>query len=515
MKWYWKLFIGLFSVFMLVIVLNIGLNIWIAYQLPKIINSKSDAAYTITYDNLEVSLLHRTIIATKIELVPKVIATEASKKGRIYATIDTIKVDNFKIFGVLFSDRIVAKSITIEQPRVILYKNNKKGTLRESVMTPFEKIISVSDVYLNKGQFKIINGTSKVPILTVQNIYAQLEGIVITQDILDDVIPFQFKNYTLKCDSLNYRPNEFYQIKTKTLLATINDLKMDDFEMIPSYSRREFVAKIDKEKDLNTVFCKSVVASKMNWGFKNHDFFFHCNAIDLNEVNASIYRSKVPADDLSKKLLYNKLLRDLKFDLKVDTLKVHNSIIEYEEEKSFNLGAGKLRFSKFNLLATNIGSGFKKQKLEDVAIKINCIFMNESPLFVGWKFNVMDKSDGFNIKGTMSNFDVEKMAVFTKPYMNITTKGVIDKMRFNFTGNDKGSAGDFAVQYDDLKFTVYQKDDRKKKNKFLTFVAKVFVKNDTKEKINETTIAVERIPEKSFYNLLWRSVAEGLKKILI
>jgi hypothetical protein len=66
-----------------------------------------------------------------------------------------------------------------------------------------------------------------------------------------------------------------------------------------------------------------------------------------------------------------------------------------------------------------------------------------------------------------------------------------------------------------LKFAVYQKDAPKKKNKFLTSIGNLFVKNDTKGKIKDTTIAVERIPEKSFFNFLWRSIAEGLKKILI
>jgi len=91
----------------------------------------------------------------------------------------------------------------------------------------------------------------------------------------------------------------------------------------------------------------------------------------------------------------------------------------------------------------------------------------------------------------------------------------MDEVHFNFTGNDRHAAGDFAVKYDDLKLVVYKKDNRKKKSKLLTFMASIFVKKDTKDKVKDAHIEVERIPEKSFYNLLWRSVAEGLKKILV
>ena len=141
--------------------------------------------------------------------------------------------------------------------------------------------------------------------------------------------------------------------------------------------------------------------------------------------------------------------------------------------------------------------------------------MNTSPLHVNWTLNVMDVSDGFDINGTLTHFDAEKIIPFTKPYLNITTKGIIDELRFDFTGNDKRNSGEFKVEYDDLKFTVYQKDNRKKKNKLLTFVSKIFVKKDTKDKLKNVLIDVERIPEKSFYNLLWRSIAEGLKQILV
>jgi len=205
----------------------------------------------------------------------------------------------------------------------------------------------------------------------------------------------------------------------------------------------------------------------------------------------------------------------LKFDLKVDTLKIRNSIVEYEEEKSAKVGAGKLSFTHFNLTGNNIYSGFKKEKLADTKFKIKCKFMNDSPLDVSWKFNIMDKSDGFNINGTLTKLDVEKMSAFTKLYMSVSAKGIMDEVHFNFTGNDKRNAGQLAVKYDDLKFVIYQKDDRKKKNKLLTFVASIFVKKDTKNKVKDAHVDVARAADKSFFNFLWISVADGLKKILI
>jgi len=515
MKWYWKLLIGLGSLIVIVVLLNIGLNIWINTKLPKIINRENDSEYFITYKSLNVSLLTSNITANEIVIVPKAALKDSINKAGIYGKVKTIEVRNFKTWDLIFNDKIMAQSIRVEEPKVIFYKKEKNENIRNSVVKPFEKIVTVSDIYLNHGELKMIDSGKKNSVLSVSNINLNLDGIIVTDKILKGKIPFQFSNYTLSCDSLYYHPNEFYHIKTKKVKSTKTDLKIDKFEMLPTYSRKEFVSKMKTEKDIYTLLCDSINVSKIDWGFTNDDFFFHCNTIDLNQASANIYRSKEPADDLTKKHLYNKLLRDLKFDLKVDLLKIRNSVLEYEEEKDFEFGAGKINFHSFNLTATSIASGYKKNKLPDVKIKINCRFMKSSPFNVNWKFNVMNRTDGFNINGTLRDFDAEKIAAFTKPYMNVSTKGILDEVHFNFTGNDQVSSGDFGVQYDDLKFTIYKKDDRKKKNKLLTFVAKIFVKKDTKEKLKETKVEVQRIPEKSFYNFFWRNIAEGLVKILV
>ncbi|MES2410056.1 MAG: hypothetical protein V4535_01290 [Bacteroidota bacterium] len=483
--------------------------------MPKIINNENDSAYFITYKKLEVSVLYSNIKAHEIVIVPKAALKDSINKSGIYGKVAALEIRGFKVLNLLFNDKLKAKSITVHQPKVVLYQRNNKDNIRNSVAEPFEKIITVSDVFLNHGDFKIIKVKGNKAVLSVHNVNFQIDGIRITDKILENKIPFEFRNYIVSCDSLYYHPNEFYHIKTNKIKTTKTDLNIDKFEMLPTYSRREFVAKIPKEKDLHTLRCKSIKIDKINWGFKEDDFFFHCNLIELNNAAANIYRSKAPPDDLTKKHLYNKLLRDLKFDLKIDTLKVRNSILEYEEEKSVELGAGKLIFNPFNLTATSIRSGFKKKELPDLKIRINCQFMNNCPLAVNWKFNVMDKSDGFNISGRLTNFEADKIIPFSKPYVNVTTKGIIDEVRFNFTGNNKGSFGEFKVEYDNLKFTVYKKDNPKKKNKLKTFLARIFVKKDTKDKLKDTHIEVARIPEKSFYNLLWRSIEEGLKKILI
>ncbi len=515
-----KILIGIAALLGILIIANIGLNIWIEKKLPSIINEENDSPYYITYKDIDVSLFSSSIVANGIVVVPKTSLTNTAAKAGFYANISSVQVNQFNAWNLIFSNKLGARSIRVIKPEVILYKTKEKvqkdrRQLHEEVVEPFTKIVLVSDIYLESGDFKVMDAANVKPVMRVSNINANLEGILITDEILERKIPFEFDKYAVSYDSLFYRPNAFYDIRTKNFSAKHDSISITDIEYIPRLSREAFVKAIPKEKDLYAIKAANLLIRDMKWGYRGKDFFFHTNAINLESVHANIYRPKMPPDDLSKKPLYNKLLREIPFDLKVDTLIVRNSILEYEEEKTFEKGAGLLSFRRFNMYVRNIASGFRKKKMEDVKIHIDCHFMNVSPMEVDWTLNILDKSDGFNIKGSILNFPANKLEPFTKPYMNISAEGMLDKVYFNFTGNDHISKGDFAIDYEDLKFTVYRKKDKEKKNKLLSAVVNLFVKKDTKEKVKNAEIEVERIHEKSFFNFLWRSIAEGLKKILI
>jgi hypothetical protein len=518
MSIYKKIVISLISVILFVILINIGLNYWIKKQLPVIIHEKNKTAYNINYEKIEVSLFSRNIYATTLLVHPKKQPKDA--KNGLYSKIESITITHFNIWDLAFHDIIQAESIIINKPRVILYKKNEKllnnsKSIQTEIIEPFRKIIAVSNIYLNDGSIDVVSLKTEKPIFNVKNIILKLEGILITDATLKEKIPMHFEKYVLTCDSLFYRPSAFYHINIGKISTENNFLRMRNFSCLPQYNRREFVRQLEKEKDIYTLKLDSADINKMDWGFKNDRFFFKANSVVMNHFDANIYRSKMPKDDLSKKYLYNNLLRKIKFPLQIDTLQVLKSKLVYEEEINFTKGPGVLNFDHFNLQATNLRSGFGLKKTKDVKIKINCQFMKASPLDVDWSFNVLDLKDSFHIQGAISNFDVTAMGQFSKPYMNASFTGAFNKYRFNFYGNDNVSKGNASLDYDDLKVKLYKKKHPEKEAKLKSAIVNLLVKNDSKDKAKTADVEVERIQEKSFYNFLWRNIAESLKKILI
>ncbi|OXB06665.1 hypothetical protein B0A81_13290 [Flavobacterium plurextorum] len=518
MSVYKKITIGVISLFVLVILTNISLNYWIKKQLPIIIHEKNKTAYNINYEKIEVSLFSRNIYAQTLLVSPK--NEPKDSKNGLFSKIESVTIKHFNIWDLAFRDIIQAESIIINKPRVILYKKGEKllndnKSIKTQIIEPFRKIIAVSNIYLNDGTVDVVSLDTEKPILSIKKIILKLEGILLTDATLKQKIPLQYKTYALVIDSLFYRPNAFYHINIGKISTEKNFLKINNFSHLPQFNRREFIKRLDQEKDIYTLKFDSAQVQKMNWGFKNDRFFFRANSVVINHFDANIYRGKMPKDDLSKKYLYNHLLRNIKFPLQIDTLQVLKSKLVYEEEIDFAKGPGVLNFDKFNLQAVNLKSGFGWKKTDDVKIKVKCLFMKNSPLDVDWSFNVLDKKDSFHIQGVISNFDVSAMGQFSKPYMNASFTGNFNKYRFDFYGNDNISKGNASLDYDDLKVKLYKKEKPEKEAKLKSAIANLLVKNDSKDKTKTADIEIERIQEKSFYNFLWRSIAESLKKILI
>jgi hypothetical protein len=141
--------------------------------------------------------------------------------------------------------------------------------------------------------------------------------------------------------------------------------------------------------------------------------------------------------------------------------------------------------------------------------------MNKSPMVVKWRFNVLNKSDGFNIKGSIKNFETNQLAIFTKPYLNATLKGTFDQVYFDYTGNNHTANGNFALRYNNLNMELYQKKNRDKKSVLKSWLGNLLLKNDSGGELTETEIQVQRIKEKSFFNFFWLCFADGLKKTLL
>ncbi|WP_417427874.1 hypothetical protein [Halpernia sp.] len=330
----------------------------------------------------------------------------------------------------------------------------------------------------------------------------------------DNQLLLDSKNYQFSAKRFNYQPSQFYKIVSNNISISQDKGQISNFAMTPLVTRAQFIKMIPTEKDLYNLKAENI-SFNGKYDLLNQNKFVNLSQVTLNKVDANIFRSKIPKDDETVKSLYSKMLRSIKIPLFVDNLDVKNSVLVYEEDIPTSDGPGKISFNPFNMNVKNINSAKMKGKPTQVAITINAGFMESSPLHVNWGFNTADLRDHFTISGSLKNLPAPKINPFIEPYLHLSATGNIKQLLFDFKGNPVEINGNFKMQHDNLKVSILKKNS-KEKNKFLSGIANLFIKNDSGKFPESVTVDhVKRDNTKSFFNLFWKGLEEGLKKTLL
>ena len=350
--------------------------------------------------------------------------------------------------------------------------------------------------------------------LKFNDLNASLNHLEIKKKSDGSGLGFDVKNYMFSTKNFAYK-TQFYNMTVANIEFGHDKFKLDHFTMKPLVSRAQFIKMIPVERDLYDITAKQITAAG-SWDLFSQNKSVNASNVTIQSADANIFRSKIPKDDPKEKALYSKMLRSIKFPLQVHNLDVKNSVLVYEEDTPESAGPGKLTFGNFNMNVKNLNSAKGKGKPTRVDIKINCSFMNLSPLAVNWNFDVANSNDIFAISGRTTNLPVQGINPFIRPYLHVTaTSGTIHEMLFNFRGNPKGINGTFNLKHKDLKIAILDKKNHEKKG-VLTAVANLFIKSNSGKFPEEVVVEnVERDPTKSFFNLFWRGIEDGLKKTLI
>ncbi|MCD0454523.1 hypothetical protein LPB85_03575 [Chryseobacterium sp. LC2016-27] len=412
--------------------------------------------------------------------------------------------------------KFVDKKLNLDVKDVLVDGINGKITAGKAVPKKKTAVTGIQfPIVVRKISVKNSNITyeSKDQPLTFNDLNATVNQLELVENNAKNGIAVKVKDYALTTKNFVYK-TEFYKMNVGALALNKNKIEIDHFAMIPLVSRAQFIRMIPVERDLYDIKVNTISA-KGNWELFSENKFINATNVTVNSANANIFRSKIPADDPKIKPLYSKMLRSIKVPMYISNLNLKNSILEYEEDTPKSSGPGKLTFSNFNMNVKNLNSAKMKGRPTNVQIKIDCMFMRSSPLSVNWGFNTADQGDRFTIAGNLDNIPATALNSFIVPYLSVSATGTIQQMLFNFKGDPKGIGGTFNIKHKDLKISILDKKSKQKKG-FLSAVANVFIKTDS-DKLPESVMVegVERDPTKSFFNMFWRGVEDGLKKTLI
>ena len=510
-----KWFKGLIIVLLIIVVASFFANsfvknkveIYLAEELPSnIIHSHDDLQLSILRGNIEISNPKVTIIDSISGLNTAVVE------------LKSLNIKNLSIFKLILNKDIDIREIKAVKPVVKIYsqQNKPKDSSDYESKKTFDNVLSLNRFVIEDAFIELIDLSKPNDSISVklQGLNLMVENIIVDSVSVKESIPLKYEAIAIDSDSIYLNLGSYEQLQANDFSFDGKNLSLKNMLMNTKYSRKELSNIISKERDHFNIEVSELNATAMSFGRNDSMSVFNTSMIALNSPKILIYRDKLVNDDLSIKKMYGTMLRELPFELKIDSIVLKDGFLEYSERVRPMGEPGKIVLSKFNVNMSNVGNLQSSEKKTE--INISTLFMDSAPMDFYWEFDSKSKSDAFIMRGDIGLLAANKLNVFTEPNVGVKLTGELSSTKFYINGDRTNSDVEFSLSYDDFVVDILQED--KKKNKFFSGLANVFVKNSSKKEKNnvvEKKSTVKRDQTKSVFNFLWLNVKEGLKDVMI
>lgn len=498
----------------ILIIATVSVNILLKNKLEDFIANRLPENMIRAHEGITVETFGGSLTVTNASLIIK---NKRDKKEHTFVNVEKLKISDISYWDYLVNNEIHIETITLENPTIAYYQDRiekKEDTLRNGIFAIYKPII-IDNLNINNTKFAIFEKGEDSTKLYTKGLSVEVGGIKIDNNTIARRIPLKYNTYKAKSDTVFVKVGPYENLTVKDFSIENRNAVFKNLHLKTKYSKRELSRLISKERDHYDLLMQSLSVEDIDFGFKNNRFFAKSKKVIIETPSVEIYRDKLVADDSSIKPLYSKMLRDMPFALTLDSLKITNAKLKYEERvKSENMG-GSINFENLDAAISNVSNTYKSPKKTEVHITAD--FMGNTPIEVDWNFDVNAKTDAFVFKANMGSLVVDKLNSFTEPNLKVRLNGQTNKTYFTIDGNKETSTTDLKISYSNFDVSVLQKDG-KRKNKFLSAITNLLIsKNSKTEKDNfkEGIATASRDQTKSIFNFLWISIKAALTKIMI
>ncbi|MBW8523715.1 hypothetical protein K0U91_00565 [Chryseobacterium chendengshani] len=455
----------------------------------------------------KISSRNSNIIIEKFQMIA---LGNSSHKDLFNVNTDEIKIINNKTKYIGQKLNIQLAGLEIKTPDIKIISATQKSKQKKSTSELPQFAAKVGFIKISNG--KISQTTLGKEKLAVGKFDVLLNQIASDNHQMNKDLPISIGNHLFTAKKIFLDAGKYYTLKVSDLKNTGKTTEIKDLQYLPKYSRAAFSKVIAKETDLYSITIKKIGITDQNSRFLK-DPSIDISNVNIDGLRCNIYHDLAPPDDNDVRYLFSKKLRNVKMPLFVKTISIKNSNLVYEENAENSNIPGKLTFDRFGVEVNNVNNGKIKGRPTIITADARFAFYGSADTQVSWKFDVMNPDDKYTIKGTIQKLSAENVNLFVRPYLNVTLDGNIDYLKFDYYGSNAGIAGNFYFKYNEMYVNFLNKKGNERK--LLTKVANWFVKNESTGEPDHVVIEKKRDPDKSFFNLLWQGIMEGLKKYLI
>lgn len=529
-----------------IIAIGLGVVIWFAQKYKKIVKENlpiwvaesTDSLYRVSVKNIRINVFTNSVTVKGIKLYadPDRLAYLTTINQQPTATYD-INIPKVHIGGIRW-DEIIANgsigcnTVRVTAPYVIINQGPKADSTTKRKKTKGSNITDLFAGRLIVEQAKVayMNTAGKDTNKIIFNGgYIHLSDWEYQPGVDVDTSKFLMSSSgSVYFDSITYAPGKLYKYKTgrtgfssKDKRITIRDLGIE-----PQVDRETYYKITGQEGDIYTAQFASIEASGLNWPKLFNDQQLFINDLYINNSKLDIYHSRLPPENTESKLgnFPHQMLQKLKLPLNINLLSINNGNVKYTEVNKDTKMAGTINFGEIDGTIRNI-TNMEALWVDDdtCTISLTGKFNQYTNMKTVFKLVLSDPRGGFIVKGNLSGLEAYQISNQSKALAKLDVRSIrLRDFDMYISGNEAYAKGYFTMLYNGLKIKILEidKQSQEVKNKgFLSFIANnVFVYTHNPmpgEDVRHVTTYVQRDEKKSFFNLIWRNIYNGMLKTAI
>jgi hypothetical protein len=415
----------------------------------------------------------------------------------------------WNLYNFLNSKKLHLNKAVIETPlfNLQIYRPDSTKKLKDvtqklradslyQIIAPFVKDLKINDLQLNNGNLTLLTSRQdKTNTFTLDSIsiHAQKFDIhPINYDLLldneqDKVLPAPFifdptpyhflntENIVLTIKNYAFQlPDKVHTLQAKSIKLSTRDstLTADNVEFRPNLGKIEF----SKKQTHKVAWLYPQIEKLTVNQFDFYSLLYHeeleMRSLVMDKVKFEIYRDRgLPNRTDYFPKMPQELLRELPFLVRVDSIKLRNANIIYEEQLPNRERAGRLTFENSDALlmgVTNDPTLLKNPDFQTI-MNFNTSIMGQGKLTMGAKFLLNDPKELHYLYGEIGEMDMLAFNEMLEYVFPVRIKsGFIHAGKFDLRLNYKNARGRMFLKYNDLKVEVINR-------KFASFMANSFV----------------------------------------
>ena len=452
------------------------------------------------------------------------------KKGNTTPLIDlkNVKVTALNTDAFIKHQQLKAGPVSCDGGLVTIYRKKKKNSAGNEAIEMSAELID--EIHIGSMQL----GNTKIIVMNVENPTAApliINDVTFSASRVESLTDGSTINNLINSADWELAAGGFsFYTQQKMYQFSASGLKLNNKEgnitikqvlIKPLLSETEFAKKIKVQTDRIDMTFNNINLKGVDFKKLINDNILEIQTAALQPL-LKIFNDRTVTIDSSKEIVKypHQSLVKLSFPFYIKKIIVNNGAVFYKEKARKSTLTGILNFTKINAElnnVTNIPAKIKENSI--VSLKASTLFLGLAPLTTEWRLPLNLSDTTFTVTGKLGQMEAIALNTITEPLAMVSVnKGNIKELTFNLKCTNYKGVGEIVFLYNDLKVEVLKmSDDTLKKKELLTILANTLIKNNNP--VNDNTyignVDYKRDIQKSFFNLLWKSIFDGVKKTVI